>query len=327
MAVMLVVVFAISSGFDEVNLNRLTLAMITATLLLSFVPLTGWAGYVSLAQITFAGVGAFTMWAVAGSTGNPLGLLVAAVVVVPFGFLMALPALRLQGLYLALASLAFALLFDYLVFPQTEIFGIGGAKTLHRPTVFGVDFSDQRTFLIAVTVIFGILGVGVVWMRRGRLGRRLIALRDSEAASATLGANPLLTKLALFGLSAAIAGFAGGLLALHRTSATANDYALLAGIPLLLLVVVGGVEHVGGALFGGIASVLLVIIQDQTHLEILSHIVILGPALLALGVASNPDGAVVAIGEGFAPLLPWRKDARENLARRRAQRRAARAEH
>jgi branched-chain amino acid transport system permease protein len=326
LVVTFVVVFAVSSGFDHVNLNRLTLAMVMATLLLSFVPLTGWAGYVSLAQITFAGVGAFTMWSVAGSTGNPLGLLVAAAVAVPFGFLMALPALRLHGLYLALASLAFALLADYLVFPQTEIFGIGGAKTLHRPTVFGIDFADQRTFLLAVTVIFGVLGVGVVWMRRGRFGRRLIALRDSEAASATLGGNPLVTKLAVFGLSAAIAGFAGGLLALDRTSATANDYGLLAGIPLLLLVVVGGVEHVSGALFGGIASVLLVIIQDQTHLEILSHIVILGPALLALGVANNPDGAVVAIGEGFAPLLPWRKDARENLARRRAQRRAARAE-
>jgi branched-chain amino acid transport system permease protein len=323
MALVFIAILAISSQMGQVDLNRLTLAIVTAILLLSFVPLTGWAGYVSLAQITFAGIGAFTMWKVAGSTGNPLGLLVAAAVAVPFGLLMALPALRLSGLYLALASLAFALLGEYLLFPQTEVSGIGGARQLTRPTVFGIDFADQRNFLLAATALFGILAVGVIWMRRGRFGRRLIAIRDSEAASATLGGNPLVTKLAVFGLSAAIAGFAGGLLALHRTSATAQDYAMLAGIPLLLLVVVGGVERVSGALFGGIASVLLVIIQDQAHLSILQHVEVLGPGLLALGVVSNPDGAVVAIGAAFAPLLPWRKDARDEATRRKLQKRAA----
>ena len=324
LGVLFVIVLVVSAGMGQVDLNHLTMMVVIGTLLLSFVPLTGWAGQVSLAQITFAGVGAFTMWKVAGSTGNPLGLLAAALVAVPFGFLMALPALRLQGLYLALSSLAFALLGEYLLFGQTEVFGASG-RTLTRPDFLGIDFRNQRTFLIGAMVIFVALGLAVVWMRRGRFGRRLVALRDSEAASATLGVNPIVTKLAVYGLSAAMAGLAGALYALNQTSAVTTDYTFLVGVPLLLLVVAGGVQYMSGAVFGGIVFVLFTLLQQWLGWSILDSLERLGPAGLALGIAQNPDGAVVAIGEGFAPLLPWRKDARERVALMRAQKKEAKA--
>jgi branched-chain amino acid transport system permease protein len=324
MGVLFVVVLVWSSFASQVRLNQLTLAICTAAVLLSFIPLTGWAGQVSIAQITFAGVGAWTMWRVAGETGSPLGLLVAAVVAVPFGFLMALPALRLSGLYLALASVGFALVGEYLLFDQPEIFG-SASRTLQRPTILGIDFADQRTFLLAATVVFALMAIGVVWMRRGRFGRRLIALRDSEAASATLGVNPALTKLAVFGFSAGIAGFAGGLLALDRTSASVTDFTWLIGVAYLLLVVVGGVEVPSGALFGGVALVFLTLLQDWWHTPILNSVQNLGPGVLALSVAYSPHGSAVEMGRGFAPLLPWRKDAREELAREKALKREARA--
>ena len=144
MAVVFVVVWLISGGMDQVNLNRVTLALVVAILMLSLVPLTGWAGQVSLAQITFAGAGAFAMyqWAPFG-TGSPVGLLVAAAFAIPLGFLMTLPALRLQGLYLALASLAFARMAESLFFDQPEVFG-NGAKAVPRLSVFGYRFTDQR---------------------------------------------------------------------------------------------------------------------------------------------------------------------------------------
>ena len=314
MGVLLVVVIAVSSIAGQVRLNQLTLAICIATLLLSFVPLTGWAGQVSLAQITFAGIGAWTMWKVAGSTGNPLGLLVAAAVTLPFGLLMALPAMRLHGLYLALASMAFALVGQHLLFGQPEIFGSAN-RTLERPEILGVDFADQQTFLIGATVLFGLLVVGVVAMRRGRLGRRLIALRDSEAASATLGVNPALTKLTVFGLSAAMAGFAGGLLALHRTSASSTDFEMFGGVALLLLIVVGGVEAPAGALIGGVTFVMFRLLQDWFDTPILQSVENLGPGLLALSIAYTPNGAAAEIGRAFAPLLPWRHDARAARAR------------
>jgi branched-chain amino acid transport system permease protein len=289
MVILLVAVVVVSAGADVVNLNRLTLAIVTAALLLSYVPLTGWSGQVSLAQITFAGIGAFTMWKVAGESGNPLGLLAAAAVAAPFGCLMALPALRLHGLYLALASLAFALVGQYLLFAQSEVFGVAG-RSVTRPEFLGLDLADQRTFLLFATVCFAVLGLGVAALRRSRLGRRLVALRDSEAACVTLGVNPIVTKLVVYGLSAALAGFAGGLLIMQRTTSTAAEFTMLMGIPLLLLVVVGGVEKVSGALIGGALSVFLIFAQATWDISLLRSIEILGPALMAISVARNPDG-------------------------------------
>ena len=301
------VVIAIASGaLDRENNSRLTLGIATAVIMLSFIPLTGWSGQVSLAQLTLAGIGAFTMWKVGGAHGNLIGLVAAALVALPFGLLMALPALRLHGLYLALSTLAFALLGEYLLFAQTEVFGAAG-RQIERPVVLGIDLADQRTMLLFVTVIFGLMAIGVTGVRRGRMGRRLIALRDSEAASVTFGVNLIVTKLAVFALSAAMAGFGGALLLLQRTSGTATDFTWLTGLPLLLLVVVGGVESPGGALFGGLMSVALIMVQGWWHISMLDAIQVLGPGLLALGVAQNPDGVVVLFSRALAPRLPRRR--------------------
>ena len=265
MVVVFVVVWLISGGMGQVNLNRVTLAIVVAILMLSLVPLTGWAGQVSLAQITFAGAGAFAMyqWAPFGS-GSPVGLLIAAAFAIPLGFLMTLPALRLQGLYLALASLAFARMAESLFFDQPEVFG-NGAKPVPRLSVLGYRFTDQRAYLLLVTAVFGAMAIFVVWLRRGRFGRRLIALRDSEAACATLGVNRFRTKLAVYALSAAMAGFAGALLGMQRGTAATQDFQLLSplAIPIVLLIVVGGVETVSGALIGGITYILFVVTKEN----------------------------------------------------------------
>ena len=205
MAVLWVVVFFFTRNMGTVNLNRVTLAIVTAMVMLSLVPLTGWAGQVSFAQITFAGVGAFAMFEWAGS-GSPWGLLFAALLAVPFGVLVALPALRLQGLYLALATIAFAFMAEKLFFDQPEIFGAGAGNEIRRLDIFGHQFTDQREFLLLCTAVFGVMAVGVIALRRSAYGRRLVALRDSEAACATLGVNLMALKLSVFGLSAAMAG-------------------------------------------------------------------------------------------------------------------------
>jgi branched-chain amino acid transport system permease protein len=369
MVVLFGVVWFISRDMGQVNLNRITLAIVVGTLMLSLVPLTGWAGQVSFAQITFAGAGAFAMyqWAPFGS-GSPTALILAAAFAVPFGILMCLPALRLQGLYLALASIAFVRMAESLFFDQPEVFG-NGAKPVPRLSIFGYRFTDQRAYLLLVTGIFGAMAIGVVWLRRSRFGRRLVALRDSEAASATLGVSAFWTKLAVYGVSAAMAGFAGALLGGQRGTAATQDFALLGilAIPIVLLVVVGGVETVSGALFGGILFILFPVIKDNFDNSWLLWVAViaglsvgvialqkirpalpvtrrllpaalsgalfglgiwlvldatfqdswlaaierLGPGLLALNVAVRPNGAAVELGFALAPLLPWRKDARQ----------------
>ncbi|HZP29588.1 MAG TPA: ABC transporter permease [Acidimicrobiia bacterium] len=336
MGVLLAVIILVVSfaGFGVPDTRRITIAIITSIIMLSLIPLTGWAGQISLAQITFVGVGAYAMAEVAGNSsswfnpGSPLGLVAAAVLAVPFGVLMALPALRLQGLYLALASMAFAVMAGPLFFSQKEVYGAGGRR-IATLAFLGIDFNDANNFLVAVTVIFGLLALFVVWLRRSAFGRRLIALRDSPAASATVGINLIVTKLAVFALAAAMAGFAGGLLGMYRGSAGEMDFQMLVGIPFLLLLVVGGVSCVSGALFGGISSVILLIIE-QDHpgvmvagIAIFAALTRVGPGLAALGVGRNPEGAVVEIGQAFAPLLPWRRDAREHMRAERALKRAA----
>jgi branched-chain amino acid transport system permease protein len=331
---LLIVEFA---GFGIPNTRRLTLAILTSIIMLSLVPLTGWAGQISLAQITFVGVGAYAMAEVAGNAsgwfnpGSPLGLVAAAALAVPFGVLMALPALRLQGLYLALASMAFAVVAAPLFFSQPEIFGAGG-KRIASLAFFGIDFNDANNFLIAVTIVFALLALFIVWLRRSSFGRRLIAMRDSAAASATLGVNVIGTKLAVFALAAAMAGFAGGLLGMYRGTSGEMDFQMLVGVPFLLLLVVGGVSCVSGALFGGVTSVILLIIeQDHANVMFLGIPIFValtrvGPGLAALGAIRAPEGAVVEIGAAFSALLPWRQDARDQLRAERAMKRLSKEE-
>ena len=309
MIALFVVMALVSLFLSPVNLNRFALGMCTALVAMSLVPLIGWAGQVSLAPLAFAGIGAVAYTRLGGANGHAYAVLLAALVVIPVGALLALPALRLQGLYLALATLAFASLVELVFFIQP--FALGTQSRLAgRVTLFGMHFNGTRTFLLLVTAVFGIVGVGLVALRRGAFGRRLIALRDSEAAASTVGVNVLETKVAVFMLSAAMAGFAGAFLAQYYESINQAQFTMLGGLPIVLALVIGGVATVSGALFAGMFGLALIIIQATWHLTLFRAIEFLAPGLAALGIIQNPSGAVVPIGEGFAPLLPWRHDAR-----------------
>ena len=96
----------------------------------------------------------------------------------------------------------------------------------------GLDFPQDAGFVIFITVMFCIFGFGIVLMRRGAFGRRLVAMKDSPAACATLGVNLLTTKVTVFALSAAIAGFGGAMLGMLRGSASTANYQVLQGLPV-----------------------------------------------------------------------------------------------
>jgi branched-chain amino acid transport system permease protein len=135
-------------------------------------------------------------------------------------------------------------------------------------------------------------------LRRGAFGRRLIAMRDSPAACATLGVNLRATKFAVFGISAAIAGFAGALLAVAQGSAQTTDFSAFQGLPLLLLLVVGGVGVVSGAVLGGF------LLQGFTvwlaawfpGVTVLEWWQRMGPGLAGVGIARQPDGIIPEVG-------------------------------
>jgi len=281
---------------DDVNVNRLTVGLLTSLVMLSLVPLTGWSGNVSLAQMTFVGVGAFaaievTEWQGVSSPGL-LSLVAASVFAVPFGLLMAAPAVRLSGLYLALSSMAFALLMELLFFPQPEVFAgtAGGSQvTFGRLSVLGYDFTSRRSFLLLVAVCFALIGIGLTALRRSAYGRRLLAMRDSPAGCVTIGMNVTQTKVVVYMLSAAIAGFAGALFAMHSAVISAGSFTMLASIPVLVLAVIGGVATIGGTLVSNLG---FAVIQDSAKSAVLRTLELVGPGFAAMILGKRPNGIV-----------------------------------
>jgi branched-chain amino acid transport system permease protein len=323
MLVLFVAVVVAGGLLDRPDVRRLSLAIITGLIMVSLVPLTGWSRQISLAQITFAGVGAWIFMEWAPHIGSIAGLLAAALVAVPFGVLMALPALRLQGLYLALASMAFARMAEFLFFPQPEVFGFAGKPippieilgvNFSEPfDIFGIHFGEDVGTLFFITFLLGVVGVLVVWLRRSRFGYRLSALGDSPVACATLGINATVTKMFAFGLSAAIAAFGGALLGVFQGTANVQDFAMLNGLAYLLLLVVGGVAVVSGAVMGGL------LLQSFTWLtEIFPNVTVftwlmrVGPGLAGIGIGRQPSGVIPTVSE--------------DVRHQRAAKRAARSE-
>ncbi len=242
-------------------IGDLSRGLIYGTLLLSLVLLTGYSGQISLAQYVFFGLGAFAMAKVAGGD-SLLGMGAAAAIAIPLGIVTALPALRLQGLYLALVTFALAQVSRDVIFQDTRIYGKGGVE-VGRLEIFGVDFAGDVAFAVLCGIVFALVGIGVLAIRRGSFGRRLAALRESQAACATLGLDVRRTKLAVFILSSAIAGLAGSLYGGLGFTASQLDFEPLYNVLLFLFAYVGGITSVTGALVGGMLFAALPWVQSE----------------------------------------------------------------
>ena len=263
-------------------------------IMLSLVLLTGYAGQTSLCQLTFVGIGSYCMGTFFGGHSF-LGIILAALAAGLVGALVALPALRLQGLYLALATLAFAQAASQLFFK--EQLGDGGQLLVGRPRLPGVSFDGERAYFLLLLVTFAFAGIGVLALRRGRFGRMLVAMKDSPAACATLGINLSIAKLAVFAISSAIAGVAGVFYGGVKGSVGPDDFQMLNSLVLLLLVSVSGINTVTGALMGGLTFGFLP--PKLTKLfPGLGNIAFLGTGFGALALGRNPYGWT----SEFAPL-------------------------
>ena len=271
------------AGDNILDLNR---ALIYGTLLLSLVLLTGYSGQISLAQYVFFGLGAFAMAKVAGGD-SILGMGAAAAIAVPFGVVVALPALRLQGLYLALVTFALAQVSRDVIFQDSRIYGLGGV-TVGRLELFGIDFASDEAFAVLCALVFALVAIGVLALRRGPFGRRLAAMRDSQAACATLGLDVRRTKLTVFALSSAIAGLAGALYGGLGFTAGQLDFEPLYNVLLFLFAFVGGITTVTGALLGGTLFALLPLVQSEK--PELAGLVFALIAVVALALGKQPNG-------------------------------------
>ena len=283
-----------------------------AIVFLTFTIVTGEGGMLSLCQVTLAGVGALTAVALAthssifgfqvpnpfsSSLGWPIGLaiLAGAVVAVPVGLLVASLSLRLGDVYLALATLAFALLLEQLVFARQEFDNFGAGLQITRPLFLGIDFNQPTSFYLLLAGIFCVVAVIVVNLRRATTGLVLASMRSSEPAAATTGVSVVRSKLLAFGVSSFVAGLGGGLYAVTIGRAAPTSFDVLIGIVWLAIAATWGIRSVLGAL---IAAMLFAVVP-QLFAEHLSASYADVPTLLfglgAIGLARQPRGVLFDI--------------------------------
>jgi len=277
---------------NVLNSSWLTVAgqgMVFALIMLSLVLLVGYAGQVSACQMTFVGLGAFAMGKWFGGA-SLMGIVAAAVIAGAVGAIASLPALRLEGLYLALSTLAFAQAMSVLFFQNEHVFGYGGRLPVGRPSILGLSFDSDGKFFVLLCAVFALFSIGVLAIRRGRFGRRLVAMKDSSVACDTLGLNLTFTKMAVFALASAMAGVAGAFYGGLRGQVGPDDFQVLNSLVLVLLVSVAGISTVMGALMGGLTFGLFPKIEHWLPKSIARNFTYLGAGLAALGIRRNPNG-------------------------------------
>ena len=298
-------------GYGGLSPNTVAALMQTlavGTIALSLVVVAGYAGQLSLAQWALAGVGAYVAARTAaggdlvgiGSLGTlpmELAIVLAVAVTVPVGILVGLTALRTRGVNLAIATLGLGLLIERVVLGNADYTGGVAGTQLEPQTLFGISIdsvTDQRRYGVFSLIVFTLCALIVVNVRRGRTGRRLLAVRANERAAASLGISVVAAKLYAFAVASGIAALGGVLLAFRSRSVIFSDYNTTNSIQLVVQTVLGGVGFVGGAIFSGAiaASGFVVhLVDDWFSIDELLVALIAGVALV-LNLALFPDGVV-----------------------------------
>jgi branched-chain amino acid transport system permease protein len=244
-----VTIFGVS--FDEFWIGVFAQGLALSIIFLSYTMVTGEGGMISLCQITLAGVGAFATARLAAEAGfEPwAAILVGAAIAVPFGLLLALPSLRIGDLYLALFTLGFALFIEQFVWTREEYDNFSAGLPVPRP--FGLGITDRIEMYAVLAIVFGVVGLLIINLKRATSGLVFASMRSSEPASVTTGISILRAKLILFSASAFVAGLGGALYASVIGSATPRSFNALVGIVWLAIVVTWGVRSVIGALVAG----------------------------------------------------------------------------
>ena len=261
------------------------LTLIYLLVLLSFVVLVGWLGQISLAQGAFLAVGGAGTAITANTLGLPfpLPVLGAVLLSIPVSVIVGLPALRLRGLHLAVATLAFGLAAERAIVPRFT-----AASLVRLPEALDSDTARYYVFLTLTA-----LAMALAWrIQRTRVGRSFVAIRDSETVASAYGIRPVRTKLTGFIVSGAIAALAGSMIS-YQLGAVNTQYAsVFFSISWLAYAVVAGIGSIAGPVIGalmfGLYPELTKSAVEATSISFLPQIV--AAALLIAVMAVNPGG-------------------------------------
>ena len=249
--------------------------------------LLGLTGQVSFGHIGFYAIGAYTVAILTTKLHLNFWLAwpAAALVACAFGVLLALPALRVKGPYLAMITIAFSFIVQHLIIELRDVTGgQNGIMGITAPSVFGLQ--AERAIAIVGLLTAALVLACYCWLARGSWGAAMRAVRDSETAAESIGLNPLVIKTAAFAISAALAGLAGGLFAPLSTFVTPDTFGFMQSILFVLVVVVGG----SGSIMGPVIGAVIVGALPELLSSMEDYRLLFFGALLLLVLWIAPDG-------------------------------------
>ncbi|QIZ38017.1 ATP-binding cassette domain-containing protein [Saccharopolyspora sp. ASAGF58] len=240
-------------------LTSSTLSLLFAMVALSVVVVSGYAGQISLMQLSLAGMSAYFTAFIVAKTELPMwmAIVIAALATVLLGMVVAVPALRTRGSNLAIASLGMAAVIDALVLDNGDAVAMVSEQPMRQLSLFGIgfdSFENPRNFAILCVVVLALCLAAIANVRRGISGRRLLAVRSNERAAMALGISVPGAKIYAFALGAFVAGLAGAMLEAQLLFADFTLFTVLGSIEVLLSAVLGGIGSPSGALVGGAIS-------------------------------------------------------------------------
>jgi branched-chain amino acid transport system permease protein len=258
--------------------------------------LVGYTGLISLGHAAFLGIGAYAH-AYLLQHGLPwaASVAIAMLITTACGVIVGLPALRMTGIYLAIATLAFAVIIQEVFTRWESVTGGFAGMAVDKPIIFGVRFNDEASFYYLCVAFLALTILLTKNLLRSPTGRAWVAIRDSEIAAQSMGVHLPLYKSVAFAYSAAVMGLAGALFA-HKIAYLAPDiFSILFSIQMLLLVVVGGLGSLQGAVFGAIFVALLppiiAILRDSI------------PANMVGMASATGIGLIGTVGRGIGDFL------------------------
>ncbi|HEY7873808.1 MAG TPA: branched-chain amino acid ABC transporter permease/ATP-binding protein [Actinomycetota bacterium] len=298
-AVALLVVWPFFAPFSMLGTSLLALEL--AIVAISLVVLIGWVGQISLAQASFVGIGAMITGLVARGwgLGFPANLVVAVVIAALAAAGLGMVALRVRGLYLAVATLIFAWMADQFLFPSPWLGAGAGSSTMpdQRLGVPGgfpsFDFTSRKTLYFVMLAVVVVVLAAMANLRDTKTGRAFFAVRGSEMAAASLGIDVMRYKLAAFALSGALAGLGGSLLMLEQRTVVPAQFLFTVSLQYLAIAVVGGL----GSLSGAIAAGLLFAALNEVFFRVAAlsgWLEIVSAGLLAVVLIAQPGGLAAA---------------------------------
>jgi branched-chain amino acid transport system permease protein len=263
--VLVVALIAAPYLLNSYALSFLTIILITVVGALGLNILTGYTGLISLGHVGFLVTGAYAYAVLVSRYGLPplVGFLGAGIIPALASLVVGAPSLRLKGLYLAITTLAFSFIINTVILEARTVTNGARGIAVQRPEIFGVNFDSDTAFTqlclgFAILTLFATLNI-----RRSRVGRAFVAIRDNDTAARVMGINLHAYKLFAFVTSAFITGIAGALYGIYLSFVSVEGFPFLLSIEALAILIVGGLGSALGAVLG---TVLIVLLPEATRL-------------------------------------------------------------